>query len=87
MLNKLQQTNKEKEKIQVREQVLYNIAKMLDHFPQYRIAQHFTFLMRRRSTEGPQPFDWEDKEFLKRLEKYNDELETELSLPVQEEND
>lgn len=56
----------------------------MDHFPQYRIAQHLVLLMRRRSTLGPDVFDWSDKEFLSKLEKYKDELDYELSKPLEE---
>lgn len=79
MLNKLQPENTEKKRVQIKEQVLFNIAYILDNFPQYTIAQHFTLLLRRRNSVGKEVYFWTDEEILSKLEKYVDELNSELA--------
>jgi hypothetical protein len=67
----------EKEDMQVRQQFFHDFMEIVDAYPKYPIAQHMAAFLRRKSDSGPEFFHWSNKELLKRLEQYKQELEGE----------
>lgn len=67
-------SNNQKEKNQIKQQIFHHLVELVELFPQYTIVQHIVHTMR------PQTgcYTWSDADFLKKLEKYRDELENEL---------
>lgn len=66
-----------KEETQLRQQFFHNFMEVVDMYPQYSIAQHMAGFLRRKSTDGPDFFHWDNKELLNRMEQYKQELDTE----------
>jgi len=75
---------KTKNQIQVEQQILFNLAKIIEAFPQYTIAQHFSHFLRKKK-EGKDVYFWSDETILKKVEEYYDELKTDLIHETDEE--
>lgn len=68
---------KTKQQVQVEQEFLYNLARVLETFPQYTIAQHVVHFTRRLGLKQ-ELYEWSDDLLLQRLEAYNDELSNTL---------
>lgn len=74
---------KTKSQIQIEQQVLFNLAQIIEAFPQYTIAQHLVhFLRKKRETKDV--YFWSDEFILKKIEEYYDELKTDLIHEIDE---
>lgn len=69
---------KTKAQIQIEQQFLYNLAQVLEAFPQYTISQHLVHFTRRKGLKQ-ELYDWSDERILQRLEDYYNELKTTLA--------
>ena len=74
---------KTKNQIQVEQQVLFNLAKIIEAFPQYSIAQHLSHFLRKKK-ETKDVYFWSDELILKKVEEYYDELKTDLVQETEE---
>lgn len=71
----------DKNKKQVEEQIFYNLAKIVEKYPQYTMAQHLAHVLRKKN--DPQDgYSWSDEKLLKKFEGYRDELDRELTIPI-----
>ena len=68
---------KTKQQIQIEQQFLYNLARVLEPFPQYTVSQHLVHFTRRKGLKQ-ELYDWSDERILQRLEDYYNELTTTL---------
>lgn len=68
---------KTKNQVQVEQQILYNLAQVVEAFPQYTTAQHLLHILRRKK-EVKESYDWSDELLLSKFEAYYDELKTDL---------
>ena len=68
---------KSKQQVQIEQQVLYYLSQIVELFPQYTLAQHFTHFMRRKG-ELKDTYFWPDELILKKVEEYYDELKNDL---------
>jgi hypothetical protein len=75
---------KTKQETQVEQQVFYNLVQIVEAFPQYTLAQHIHHFLRKKGDEQD-PYFWSDEKLLKKIEKYYDEINSELVLPKEEE--
>ena len=76
---------KTKAQIQIEQQFLYNLAQVLEAFPQYTISQHLVHFTRRKGLKQ-ELYYWSDERILQRLEDYYNELKATLSTNVYEED-
>lgn len=67
--SKLENAKKQKQTIQL---VLFNLNKVLELHPKYRIVQHISYIMDKKNS-----YNWTNEKFLSELEKYAEKLETE----------
>lgn len=74
---------KTKAQIQVEQQILYNLANIIEAFPQYSIAQHLSHFLRKKN-ETKDVYFWSDELILKKVEEYYDELKTDLIIETDE---
>lgn len=68
---------KTKAQVQIEQQFLYNLAQVLEAFPQYSISQHIVHFTRRKGIKQ-ELYDWSDERALQKLEEYYNELKTTL---------
>jgi len=68
----------DKEEMQVKQLIFHNLMQIVEQFPQYTVAQHLYFILRRKG-DKEEIYNWPDKKVLKKFEDYKDELETELA--------
>ena len=68
--------------IQIKQQIFHHFIEVVELFPQYTITQHIVHFMRPQTGS----YQWSDEELLKKLEKYRDELESDLVDRVLEED-
>lgn len=68
---------KNKTDLQIEQQVIYNLVKIIESFPQYSLSQHLWHMLRSKGTEGD-PYFWDNATLLAKIESYNNELNTEL---------
>ena len=71
--------NRLNDKIRYQKQFLYNIAQIIEIFPQYSITQHIWHILRRKN-ESKEAYFWSDELLLKKTEQYYDELKQDLLL-------
>lgn len=60
------------------QQILHTFITIVETHDKYPVAQHLSAILRRKNTTGKEFFHWSDKELLNRLEKYQEEIDTEL---------
>lgn len=70
---------KTKAQIQVEKQFLYNLAQVLEAFPQYTIAQHLVHFTRTKGIIKQELYRWSDPLILQSIEDYYTELKQTLS--------
>lgn len=70
---------KNKRDIQIEQQVLFNLVKILESFPQYSISQHLWHILRTKGTDED-PYFWGNNLTLAKIESYYNELNNELIL-------
>lgn len=75
----------DKEGMQIKQLIFHNLMQIVEQFPQYTVAQHLYFILRRKG-DREEIYNWSDKKVLKRFEDYKDELETELATTEPEED-
>jgi len=68
----------DKEGMQIKQLIFHNLMQIVEQFPQYTVAQHLYFILRRKG-DKQEIYHWPDKKVLKKFEDYKDELETELA--------
>jgi len=76
---------KTKQQIRVEQQFLYNLAQIIELFPNYTLAQHLTHFLRRKDDASQGSYFWNDELLLHKVESYYDELKDELINGVEEE--
>lgn len=69
--------------IRTQKQFLYNLAQIIELFPQYSIAQHVLHFLRPKGDKDP--YFWSNESLLKKIEQYYDELKQDLLLNKTEE--
>jgi hypothetical protein len=74
---------KTKEQTQIETQIFYNLVQIVESFPQYTLSQHIFHFLRKKA-DPQDPYIWSDEKLLKKIEKYYDELNTELVSPKEE---
>jgi hypothetical protein len=75
--------NKTKQQAQVEQQIVYNLVQIIEVFDQYSLSKHLLHILRKKQ-DDQDPYFWSDEKLLKKIEKYYDELNTELALPKEE---
>lgn len=70
--------NTDKQTMQTKQLIFHNFMQIVESFPQYNIAQHLLFLLRKKG-DLQEAYYWTDLKLLKKFEDYKDELETELA--------
>ena len=75
---------KTKAQVQVEQQLLYNLAQVVEAFPQYTMAQHLCHFLRKKG-ELKDVYFWPDDMLLNKLEAYYDELKNDLLLQPENE--
>lgn len=76
---------KSKHQIQIEQQFLFTLAKIVESFPQYTIAQHMVHFQRRKG-ENQELYYWKDDLLLQKIEEYYDELKGDLLITRKEED-
>lgn len=76
-----------KQTMQIKQLIFHNLMQIVEMFPQYTVAQHLYFILRRKDENSPELYFWDDIKVLKKFEDYKDELETELANTVPEIDD
>lgn len=79
-------SRKTKQRVQMEQQFLYTLSKVVETFPQYNIAQHLVHFMRRKD-ETKEVYFWQDELVLQKLEEYYDELKGDLISFTEYDND
>ena len=74
---------KTKAQLQIEKQFLYNLAQVLEAYPQYTIAQHIVHFTRRKGIIKQELYDWSDPLLLQAIEDYYTELRQTLSYNTQ----
>lgn len=69
--------SKNKKDIQIENQIFYLLRNICEMFPQYTFSQHLCHILRKKS-DFQEAYDWTDEKLLNKVEKYYDELQTEL---------
>lgn len=75
---------KTKNQVQTEQQFLYNLAQVIEAFPQYTIAQHLCHFLRKKN-EFKDVYFWSDEILLNKIESYYDELKEDLLVNTEEE--
>lgn len=75
---------KDKSRVQIEQQFIYLIMNIIENYPQYSINQHLCHILRKKS-DPQQSYYWTEENFLKKVEDYYDELNSEFSNPPSEE--
>lgn len=68
---------KTKHQVQVEQQILYNLAQIVEAFPQYTVSQHLLHILRRKN-EDKEAYFWSEELLLSKVEDYYEELKVEL---------
>jgi hypothetical protein len=68
---------KTKRQVQLEQQFLYNLAQIIETFPQYEIAQHLGHFLRKKG-EKQEFYYWSIELLLQKLEEYYTELKETL---------
>ena len=68
---------KTKQQVQIEQQFLFTLSKIVESFPQYTIAQHMVHFQRRKG-EPKELYYWKDDILLQKIEEYYDELKSDL---------
>lgn len=76
--------HKTKQRVQIEQQFLYTLSKVVESFPQYSIAQHLAHFLRKKN-ETKEVYFWQDELVLQKLEDYYDELKVTLIVETIEE--
>lgn len=76
----------DKHTMQIKQLIFHNIMQIVEQFPQYTVAQHLYFILRRKG-DKEEIYNWSDGKVLKKFEDYKDELETELANTIPEKED
>lgn len=71
---------KTKQQVQVEQQFLYNLAQIVEAFPQYKIAEHLGHFLRRKG-ESEEFYYWSNELLLQKIEEYYNELKENLAIP------
>lgn len=66
-----------KAQIQIEQQFLYNLAQIIEAFPQYKIAEHLGHFLRKKG-EKQEFYYWSNDLILQKLEEYYTELKETL---------
>lgn len=61
----------------IEQEILYNLVKLTEQFPQYTMAQHLLHFLRTKGDKDP--YHWDNKKTLAKIQEYYDELNTELA--------
>lgn len=64
---------KTKNQIQIEQQFLYNLAQIIEAFPQYKVAEHLAHFLRKKG-ENQEFYYWSNTLLLQKLEEYYSEL-------------
>lgn len=70
---------KTKQQVQTEQQFLYNLAQVVEAFPQYKIAEHLAHFLRKKG-ENQEFYYWSDDLLLQKLEEYYTELKETLTI-------
>lgn len=68
----------DKHRMQTTQQIIHNLLETIELFPQYTVAQHLAFIIRRKDPNAKELYFWKDEELLKKVEQHKEELENEL---------
>lgn len=74
---------KTKQQVQIEQQFLYNLAQIIEAFPQYKIGEHLGHFLRRKG-EKQDFYYWSNELILQKLEDYYNELKETLATAEQE---
>lgn len=69
---------KTKDQIRLEQQIIYNINRVVETFPEYTVAQHLFHFLRKKS-DIKDPYDWDNMKLLSKIESYYSELIQDLS--------
>lgn len=58
-------------------EIMYNLVKIAEAFPQYSVSQHMVHFLRSKGDNDP--YFWDDKHLLSKIEEYYNELLNELN--------
>jgi hypothetical protein len=74
---KTQPGTQDKRRMQVIQQIFYNLTEVVELYPQYSVSQHLSAILRRKSSDGKEFHFWSNDELLKKIEQHKEELEGE----------
>lgn len=76
---------KTKAQVQIEQQFLYNLAQIIETFPQYKIGEHLGHFLRKKG-EKQEFYYWSNELLLQKLEEYYNELKDTLvvSEPIED---
>lgn len=66
-----------KNQVQVEQQFLYDLAKIIEAFPQYKITEHLGHFLRKKN-EKQESYYWSNELVLQKIEDYYNELKDTL---------
>lgn len=75
---------KDRKKVQTEQQFIYLLMNIIESYPQYEIPQHLCHILRKKN-DDEEAYYWSSEKFLKKVEDYYDELNSELSQQTTEE--
>ena len=61
----------------VEQEILYNLVKITEQFPQYTMSQHLLHFLRTKGDADP--YHWDNTKLLVKIQEYYDELTNELA--------
>ena len=70
---------KTKQQVQIEQQFLYNLAQIIETFPQYRIGEHLGHFLRKKSAKQ-EFYYWSNEFLLQKIEEYYNELKETLAV-------
>lgn len=79
-------SRKTKQRVQMEQQFLFTLSKIIEAFPQYTLAQHLSHFMRKKN-ETKEVYFWQDELILQKVEEYYDELKGDLTSCTEYDND
>lgn len=68
---------KTKQQVQIEQQFLYNLAQIIEAFPQYKIGEHLGHFLRKKG-EKQEFYYWSNDLILQKIEEYYNELKETL---------
>lgn len=68
---------KDKERVRIAQQFMYLLMNIVELYPQYTLTQHMGHILRKKGAPE-ESYYWSEEFFLKRVEDYYDELNSEL---------